>query len=211
MAPAPGVSGVLAPNPATRAGGAYPLSLLTYAVTVPQSLDTPTRQDFARLVEYAIGPGQVQGTAFGQLPPGYAPLPSDLRQLALQVAKGVLSQSSKAPGGAGTGNASGGGSASRLPSVAAPLVSSAGLAAGNATTSVATTSSSGTAPTQPLAHASLARLRTPFTNAGVLRLLIVILLCVFGTAVVATLAGYGPSVRARLRRRGRPPRTNRSS
>jgi hypothetical protein len=61
--------------------------MLTYAAATPNSLNPTSRNDYANFVEYAVGPGQVQGLKFGQLPPGYAPLPQNLVDQANAAAK----------------------------------------------------------------------------------------------------------------------------
>jgi hypothetical protein len=56
--------------------GAYPLTTTIYAavnITNP-SLDQDTRNQYATLIDYAIGTGQTPGTELGELPEGYAPL-----------------------------------------------------------------------------------------------------------------------------------------
>jgi len=80
---------VLEPNPISAASGAYPLTALTYAAITPLSLDTAARSDYAAFLEYAAGPGQAPGLERGELPTGYAPLPSDLRTEAATAASRV--------------------------------------------------------------------------------------------------------------------------
>ncbi|MFD4225908.1 hypothetical protein [Streptomyces sp. NPDC058545] len=79
------VAGVKAPDPANAKDGAYPLTAVVYAAaSVDQAQEA--RQDYARAIRYAAGPGQTQGTANGQLPYGYAPLPTALRKQAENAA-----------------------------------------------------------------------------------------------------------------------------
>lgn len=81
-------SSVLVSAPRTDAPAAYPLTMVTYAVVRPLSLDASARADYASFVEYAVGAGQVEGTAVGQLPRGYVPLTNELRaQAATAVAQ----------------------------------------------------------------------------------------------------------------------------
>lgn len=82
---------VLQPNPSTSAAGAYPLTMLTYAAVMPRGLSAAARSDYANFVSYASGPGQVSGLKFGQLPPGYAPLPPDLQAQAAAAATAIRS------------------------------------------------------------------------------------------------------------------------
>ncbi|PZF79114.1 hypothetical protein [Jiangella anatolica] len=70
--------GVLELDPARRAVGAYPLTMVTYAA-VNTGQDPQALTDYADLLEYAAGPGQQSGTARGELPGGYLPLPAELR------------------------------------------------------------------------------------------------------------------------------------
>ncbi|MET9911792.1 hypothetical protein ABZZ74_34155 [Streptomyces sp. NPDC006476] len=95
------------------AKGAYPLAQLVYAAARPAKLTADARRDYAALLRYAAGNGQLSGADPGRLPAGYAPLPQQLRARALQVA-GTLehykggsaddgSGSSAGSGGSGTG------------------------------------------------------------------------------------------------------------
>ncbi|MFF0220817.1 hypothetical protein [Streptomyces sp. NPDC004629] len=81
MRPSPDNSGVLKPDPARAKGQAYPLTAVTYAAaSVDQG--AKDRKAYADFIRYAAGPGQTQGRAAGELPPGYAPLPAKLRKQA---------------------------------------------------------------------------------------------------------------------------------
>lgn len=80
------VPGFLEPNPATAPPGAYPLTALTYAVVTPLVLDATARNEYAAFVDYAAGPGQIPGFQYGQLPPGYEPLPDGLRAVGKRAA-----------------------------------------------------------------------------------------------------------------------------
>ncbi|MFI0922900.1 hypothetical protein ACH4TP_03015 [Streptomyces sp. NPDC021012] len=79
------VPGVLASDPARARNGAYPLTTVTYAAA-STALPADARRDYARVLRYAAGPGQKQGTAPGELPFGYAPLPVKLRAQAAAAA-----------------------------------------------------------------------------------------------------------------------------
>jgi len=141
MVPSP-AAGVLQPDPATTVAGAYPLTMLTYAAVAPAHLDAAARRDYAAFVDYAAGPGQTPGLDFGQLVPGYAPLPDDLRAQGKAAAAAIRDGSpppvapssaatappaSAAPTPAGSaGSSSGGpsgrsGAGSTAPPVVAPL------------------------------------------------------------------------------------------
>jgi hypothetical protein len=83
------VPGVLASAPGSRLSGAYPLVSLTYAVIAPKTLTVDAAKDYANLIRYAVGTGQVRGTNPGQLPDGYVPLPQRLRAQALLSATAI--------------------------------------------------------------------------------------------------------------------------
>ncbi|MFE1904162.1 hypothetical protein ACFW96_10865 [Streptomyces gardneri] len=109
------VPGVLAPDPARARNGAYPLTTVTYAVA-STGLPADARKDYARVLRYAAGAGQKQGTAPGELPFGYAPMPAKLK-LQAEAAAGRLERGAPArpgttTGGTGSGSASGSGSGS---------------------------------------------------------------------------------------------------
>ncbi|GGO83184.1 hypothetical protein [Wenjunlia tyrosinilytica] len=79
------VRDVLELDPARTAEGAYPLTEIAYAAA-STGLSAKARKDYANLVRYAVGHGQVPGIGPGLLPPGYAPLPQRLRRQALSAA-----------------------------------------------------------------------------------------------------------------------------
>lgn len=80
---------VLEPTPTKNAPGAYPLTTLTYAAIAPLSLDATARSQYAAFIDYATGPGQVPGLDLGQLPRGYATLPTALKTRATATAQQV--------------------------------------------------------------------------------------------------------------------------
>lgn len=80
---------VLEPDVASQPSGAYPLTILSYAVTAPLSLDTNARHDYAEFLRYAAGDGQREGLELGNLPPGYLPLTAELRAATLAAADTV--------------------------------------------------------------------------------------------------------------------------
>lgn len=61
---------------AAAAPTAYPLTMPVYAATNPAQSDAATRTSYAAFIRYAATTGQTPGTGMGELPPGYAPLPS---------------------------------------------------------------------------------------------------------------------------------------
>ena len=68
------VDGVKVSDPSVLTPGAYPLSMLTYAAVNVCSPSNAELKDYAGLLSYAVGKGQVNGDARGQLPVGYVPL-----------------------------------------------------------------------------------------------------------------------------------------
>jgi hypothetical protein len=84
--------GVVLTNP-SAGGGAYPLTMLTYAAATPKDLNATSRKNYSAFLRYAAGAGQVQGVQPGQLPAGYEPLPASLTSQTLAaataIAKGV--------------------------------------------------------------------------------------------------------------------------
>lgn len=82
----PDPRGVLVPNITATNPDAYPLTIVTYAATVPGKLTAEQRADYSKLLTYVATDGQVQGTAAGQLPEGYVPLTATLRAQTVQAA-----------------------------------------------------------------------------------------------------------------------------
>jgi len=92
MKPSP-TPGVLSADP-SAGGGAYPLTMLTYAAATPKTLNATSRKNYSAFLRYAVGAGQVSGLAPGQLPAGYEALPSKLVDQTLATAALIA----KAPG-----------------------------------------------------------------------------------------------------------------
>ena len=113
MTPSP-VPGVLQTDPSTTQPGAYPLTMLTYAATTPDTLDQPSRQNYSAFLRYAAGAGQVTGLDPGDLPAGYVPLPAALEAQTIAAAATVLNPpplpttaTAAATGSSGSSGASG--------------------------------------------------------------------------------------------------------
>ncbi|MER5864509.1 hypothetical protein [Kitasatospora sp. NPDC002040] len=70
----------------------YPLTVTTFAATVPSALTTSAGKSYADLLRYAATSGQEHGVALGQLPAGYAPLPDRMRTQLKLVADVVEKQ-----------------------------------------------------------------------------------------------------------------------
>jgi hypothetical protein len=104
------------PNPASGDPAAYPLTTLTYAATVPALIDKQEAADYAALIDYSVGAGQVPGVQPGQLPPGYVPLPTAQVSAAQSAAQQIVAlaatglnpgaATSGGPGASGSGTAS---------------------------------------------------------------------------------------------------------
>ncbi|MFF3464825.1 hypothetical protein ACWCQN_05705 [Streptomyces sp. NPDC001984] len=103
-----GVAGVEEPDPATKSAGAYPLSMLTYAATVPEKLTKQEGHDYAALLRYAVGDGQRPGVAAGTLPEGYAALPASVRAETRAAADAIASRAGASQPGSGGGDTAGG-------------------------------------------------------------------------------------------------------
>lgn len=67
-------NGVKVADPSVRTVGAYPLAEPVYAAVNVCAASKAERSDYAKLITYAAGTGQVSGDARGQLPEGYVPL-----------------------------------------------------------------------------------------------------------------------------------------
>ena len=79
----------ITPSKAT-AKTAYPLAQLVYAAVRPAKLDAAARKDYAALLRYAAGAGQINGADPGRLPAGYAPLSPKLRARTTHAADALL-------------------------------------------------------------------------------------------------------------------------
>jgi hypothetical protein len=109
--------GVLTPDPTVKDDQAYPLTMISYAVTVPAALSTKARTEYSGFLKYAAGAGQKPGVAAGSLPSGYAPMPKSLISLTNAAATAVKNfkpptpkpEPTPKPSGAGRGTNPGGG------------------------------------------------------------------------------------------------------
>ncbi|MCX8530326.1 MAG: hypothetical protein ORN27_09730 [Rhodoluna sp.] len=80
---------------AKSAQNAYPLALQIYAALNPLQTDKLARSAYANMIRFAVEKGQSIGTNEGQLPPGYAPLTSKFKKLAISAADAI--DSGKSP------------------------------------------------------------------------------------------------------------------
>jgi hypothetical protein len=88
MQPAASGSTLLWPDP-TATGGAYPLTMLTYAQVNTSALSTAECKDYATLLTYAASSGQTPGQSPGELPLGYVPLTASLAAQTQKAAEAV--------------------------------------------------------------------------------------------------------------------------
>ncbi len=90
MTPVAGSSGMVAFDPASpqaaAATDAYPLAMPVYAAARTDGKDAELRSSYASFIRYAVGAGQRPGSADGQLPEGYAPIPTAWVGAATEVA-----------------------------------------------------------------------------------------------------------------------------
>ncbi|MGW2396517.1 hypothetical protein ACWCYY_08185 [Kitasatospora sp. NPDC001664] len=110
--------------PWAEVAGGYPLTLTTFAATVPSQITPEAGKSYADLLRYAAGPGQEPGVAAGQLPVGYVPLPERMRSQARLVADAIelaagRAEPSPKPSTSASPTASGSASATARPSASA--------------------------------------------------------------------------------------------
>jgi hypothetical protein len=156
----------------------YPLTMVVYAMVPTSGVSATKAAAIARWLRFVAGPGQDRGTAPGQLPVGYLPLPDKLRAQTLTAATAVQDQAGASP------------SPSVRPSVSP---------------SPAKSLSTSPAPAFPTVSPKIATVavRDPAT-AGILRYALPVILLVGGLAALggasSALAGSSTAVAARLRR-----------
>ncbi len=117
---------------AKGAPDAYPLAMPVYAATNPAMTDSAVRADYANFINYAATSGQEQGTAIGQLPAGYAPIPSGWQDQAIAAAAKIAAGPVKAP----TTTSAPAAAAPAAPAAAAPAAAAPAAAAGAAPAAV---------------------------------------------------------------------------
>ena len=143
--------GLLQVNPAKVPAGGYPLVDVVYAA-VPTNQGAAALTDYADLIQYAAGKGQTAGTAPGDLPPGYLPLPASLKAKAQAVVTELRNIANSHPthsptpahSGASTQPGSGTTTGSTLPG---GTTSTSGTTPNPAATSVRTVASATSSPT----------------------------------------------------------------
>jgi hypothetical protein len=183
--------------------GAYPLTMVVYALVPISGVSTTKASEIARWLDYVVGPGQAKGELPGKLPYGYLPLPSKLRDEARTVATEVRDQSgaqTPSPTATPTDTPSDTGTDGSTDT---------GTAASDPTPSTSASASTTPSPTSdPVATPtiSMVALRRPPT-AGMTRYALPVVLIAAGLAALlgASIGAYalGPDVLGRLGRRRR--------
>jgi hypothetical protein len=75
-----------------KAKGAYPLTMVIYAMVPTQGVGKKKAAKIAQWLDYVADDGQQPGNNSGQLPPGYLPLTASMRAQTLKAAAQVLAQ-----------------------------------------------------------------------------------------------------------------------
>jgi hypothetical protein len=88
--------GLLEVNPAKIPAGGYPLVDVVYAA-VPTNQKAVDLTTYANFIKYGVTQGQTTGSALGDLPPGYLPLPQSLENDALNVVAKLLALANPKP------------------------------------------------------------------------------------------------------------------
>ena len=168
----------------------YPLTMVIYAMVPTGGVSTAKAATIARWLRYVAGPGQVQGTAPGQLPTGYLPLTARMRAQTLTAANAVQHQTGATTSPHGSGPSP---SSSASPSPATSVQAS------------------------PSASVSFPAVRPKLTTvadrdpqaAGITRYVLPVILLIGGLAALggaSLLAGSSGAVAVRLRRLSRAAR-----
>lgn len=89
------VEGVKVVDATKRENAVYPLSMMTYAVVNVCSPNLDALRDYANLLEYSAGAGQVQGDGVGQLPDGYVALDAEAKALSAATQKVIRAEIAK--------------------------------------------------------------------------------------------------------------------
>ncbi len=166
MTDVPGGSGVKAfdslSGAAESAASAYPLTVPVYAALNPADPDEEMRSDYASFVEFIVNEGQQPGQNSGDLPRGYAPLPTSwatqAKSAATSARQGVVASPAPTPSSSGLGTpAYAGGSSYVTPVYAVPAAEGEGGTAGPAAEAPITVAQLGVTQddpdTEPLAAA----------------------------------------------------------
>ncbi|MFJ9100493.1 hypothetical protein ACIRJM_18670 [Streptomyces sp. NPDC102405] len=137
-----------------KAKSAYPLAQLVYAAARPADLDAAARKDYAALLRYAAGDGQITGADPGRLPTGYAPLPEKLRARATAAAHALVAYKGGNSSGGGSSNSSSAGGDTGGSSDSSSTGGDPGGSSGGDTAAGGTGAAAGGASASPAASAS---------------------------------------------------------
>lgn len=124
--------------------GQYPLTLTLYAAAnlAPSALTDAARQDYAKLLDYAAGPGNVRGSVRGNLPAGFVPL----TETQMSQTRGLATALRAAPAAPSSGSVAAGVAAAPVaPPPAAPPASSPAPATSVSVSAVRTVATTGSA------------------------------------------------------------------
>jgi hypothetical protein len=80
-----------------QSAGAYPLTMVIYAMVPTSGVSTKKAAAIARFLSFITGPGQTPGVQPGTLPLGYLPLPAKLRAQAQHAISLVLTRKGNHP------------------------------------------------------------------------------------------------------------------
>jgi hypothetical protein len=141
----PDSSGLLHVDPSNPGNGGYPLTVVTYAA-VRTNQSAAALNDYASLIAYAAGQGQTVGSAQGDLPPGYLPMPSSLKAQAQSIVTKLRNLAKASP--------------SRSPTTSP----TSGTTPGGTSTQPGTTPTSGPSSSHPAAPASTTTPGGPVTS-----------------------------------------------
>jgi hypothetical protein len=187
-----------AANFTVKDAAAYPLTVIDYAM-VPTSGTAATKvRQLVDMLTYVTGSGQTTGLTPGDLPPGYLPVPADLKAADTAAIDAVQKQSGRIPSVGGVPVPSSQPPASTPPTsapVAAPAVAGSGPIASPPLAPAATPSAPQTVkPSTTLTHrqslvAATIQYRPQSRSLGAIRWVFPLLLLVAGLAAIA-----GPAV-----------------
>ncbi|ANP73334.1 hypothetical protein [Cryobacterium arcticum] len=141
---------------AAGASTAYPVTLPVYAALNPLQTDAKQRAKFANLIRYAATDGQKPGTELGQLPAGYASMPTSWSAQALVAATAIEQGISPQAKPAATPTPTAAAAKPAAASVAAPAAATVPASGSAAVAAAAATVAAATAATDPTATGTVA-------------------------------------------------------
>lgn len=105
---------------ARQKAGAYPLTMVIYAMVPTSGISAHKAAAIARFLDFVAGPGQKRGVEPGELPPGFLPLTGSMRTETLLAASKVLEQAGNSPSPSPSASSSPGTGTSPSPSASPP-------------------------------------------------------------------------------------------